>query len=213
MVLWRPCATSALDRIKKIQDQATRRENGTRTKTRKTIIFNTAKEDWLMRRHAPAKSIHLLKQLELHRCPHCSIAQPQLIQKWTHITVDHSKRNRRFWATYECVTCGGIVTAWGRVSKIALSRAILVPGIWTSSLSHRSIFWPIDWIFRISFVITWRPEIPAFLTAFPRTTVLILIVGIAHTKAFMLHLASPPASKRHKGRITTDPLLTTRRFD
>jgi hypothetical protein len=97
----------------KIQDQATRRENGTRTKTRKTVIFNTAKEDWLMRRNAPAKSIHLLKQLELHRCPHCSIAQPQLIQKWTHITVDHSKRNRRFWATYECVTCGGIVTAWG----------------------------------------------------------------------------------------------------
>src|SRR4029453_8738567 len=100
-----------------------------------------------------------------------------------------------------------------RASKIALSRAILVPGIWTSSLSHRSIFWPIDWIFRIPLVITWRPEIPAFLTAFPRTTVLILIVGIAHTKAFMLHLASPPASKRHKGRITTDPLLTTRRFD
>src|SRR4030095_1387332 len=100
-----------------------------------------------------------------------------------------------------------------RASKIALSRAILVPGIWTSSLSHRSIFWPIDWIFRIPLVITWRPEIPAFLTAFPRTTVLILIVGIAHTKAFILPLASPPASKRHKGRITTDPLLTTRRFD
>src|SRR5882672_3091432 len=100
-----------------------------------------------------------------------------------------------------------------RASKIALSRVILVPGIWTSSLSHRSIFWPIDWIFRIRFVITWRPEIPAWLTAFPRTTVLILIVGIAHTKAFMLHLAPPTTSNRHKGRITTNPLLTTRRFD
>ena len=29
----------------------------------------------------------------------------------------------------------------------------------------------------------------------------------------MLHLTSPAASKRHKGRIATDPLLTTRRFD
>jgi len=42
---------------------------------------------------------------------------------------------------------------------------------------------------------------------------LILIVGIAHAKALMLHLTSPAASKRHKGGIATDPLLTTRRFD
>src|SRR6266536_6358331 len=25
----------------------------------------------------------------------------------------HSSRNERFWAFYECRTCGGIVTAWG----------------------------------------------------------------------------------------------------
>jgi hypothetical protein len=42
---------------------------------------------------------------------------------------------------------------------------------------------------------------------------LILIVGIAQAKAFMLHLTSPATAKRHKGRITTYPLLTTRRFD
>ena len=42
---------------------------------------------------------------------------------------------------------------------------------------------------------------------------LILIVGITHATPFMLHLTSPAASKRHKGRIATDPLLTTRRFD
>src|SRR5262249_19372823 len=41
----------------------------------------------------------------------------------------------------------------------------------------------------------------------------ILIVGITQTKALMLDLASPPASKRYKGGIATDPLLTTRRFD
>jgi len=29
----------------------------------------------------------------------------------------------------------------------------------------------------------------------------------------MLHLTSSATAKRHKGRITTDPLLATRRFD
>jgi hypothetical protein len=41
---------------------------------------------------------------------------------------------------------------------------------------------------------------------------LILIVGIAHAEAFVLHVTSTAASQRHKGRITTYPLLTTRRF-
>ena len=41
---------------------------------------------------------------------------------------------------------------------------------------------------------------------------LILIVGIAHTKTFVLDLTMPAASKRQKGRIATYPLLTTRRF-
>jgi len=41
----------------------------------------------------------------------------------------------------------------------------------------------------------------------------ILIVGRAQAQALMLHLTSPAASKRHKGRIATYPLLTTRRFD
>jgi len=42
---------------------------------------------------------------------------------------------------------------------------------------------------------------------------LILIVGIAQAEAFVLHLAPPAASKRQKRRITTNPLLTTGRFD
>jgi hypothetical protein len=42
---------------------------------------------------------------------------------------------------------------------------------------------------------------------------LILIVGIAQAKAFMLHLTSPAAAKRQIGRIATEPLITTRRFD
>ena len=38
-------------------------------------------------------------------------------------------------------------------------------------------------------------------------------MGIAHAKALMLDLTTPAASKRHKRRIATYPLLTTRRFD
>ena len=76
-----------------------------------------------------------------------------------------------------------------------------------------SISRPIDGVFRVEFVISWRPELPAFLTTFPRPTMPILRVGIAQAKALMLYLTSPAASKRQKGRIATYPLLTTRRFD
>src|SRR6266851_10448071 len=41
---------------------------------------------------------------------------------------------------------------------------------------------------------------------------LILIMGIAHAQAFVLDLTTPAASQRHKRRIATDPLLTTRGF-
>ena len=89
-----------------------------------------------------------------------------------------------------------------------------MPGIWTSlTFHHRSISWPIDRVFRIPLVISWRPELTALLTAFPRAAMLILIVGIAQAKAFMLHLAPPAPSKREKRRITTNPLITTWRFD
>ena len=42
---------------------------------------------------------------------------------------------------------------------------------------------------------------------------LILIVGIAQTEAFVLHLAPSTPSQRKKRCITTNPLVTTRRFD
>lgn len=87
-----------------------------------------------------------------------------------------------------------------------------MPGIWASFTSAPSIPWPIDRVLRIAFVIAWRPEITAFLATFPRPPMLILIMGIAHAEALMLHLTSSTATKRHKGGITTYPLLTTRRF-
>ncbi len=88
-----------------------------------------------------------------------------------------------------------------------------MPGIWTSLTSHhRLISWPIDRVFRIPLVIAWRPEFTALLTTFPRATMLILIMGIAHTKALVLDLTPSAASKRNERRIATYPLLTTGGF-
>ena len=85
-----------------------------------------------------------------------------------------------------------------------------MPGIWTSLTTiHPSISWPIDGVFRIGFIISGRPEIAALLTAFPRATMLILIMGVAHTKALVLDLTTSATSKRNKRRIATYPLLTT----
>ena len=89
-----------------------------------------------------------------------------------------------------------------------------MPGIWTSlPFHHRSIFRPIDRVFRVSLVISWRPKLTALLTTLPRAVVLILIVRITHAEAFMLHLAPSTPSQRKKRCITTNPLVTTRRFD
>src|SRR5439155_20869639 len=73
-----------------------------------------------------------------------------------------------------------------------------------------SISGPIDGVFRIGFVITRRPKITALLTALPRAAMVILIMGVAQTKALVLDLTAPTASKRHKRGIATYPLLATR---
>ena len=85
-----------------------------------------------------------------------------------------------------------------------------MPGIWASLTSCRLISWHIDRMFRIGFVLSRRPEITALLTGLPRPRVLITIVGIAQTKAFMLNLTAPAPSKRHKRCIAAYPLLATR---
>ena len=89
-----------------------------------------------------------------------------------------------------------------------------MPEIWTSlTVHHHSISWPIDRVFRIPLVISWRPELTALLTALPRAAMLVLRMGIAQAEAFVLHLAPPAPSKRKRCCITTNPLITTRRFD
>src|SRR5262249_8768203 len=76
-----------------------------------------------------------------------------------------------------------------------------------------SISRPIDGVLGVESVIAWRPELPAFLAAFPRPLMPTRIAEKTKTKALSPVCTAPTASKRYKGGIATDPLLTTRRFD
>ena len=50
-------------------------------------------------------------KLILDRCPHCSIANPNLTQIHKTESRDHARTNLRRWAFYCCGKCGGMVTA------------------------------------------------------------------------------------------------------
>ena len=55
----------------------------------------------------------LSKNFILDRCPHCSVASPNLEQRDKLITENHDASLQRLWVLYVCSTCGGIVSAWG----------------------------------------------------------------------------------------------------
>jgi hypothetical protein len=50
-------------------------------------------------------------QLDLSRCPHCSVDSPTLLHLSNHATNSVSGNNPRVWATYACARCGGAVVA------------------------------------------------------------------------------------------------------
>jgi hypothetical protein len=54
----------------------------------------------------------LSAKLELSRCPHCSIDNPNLNNSFQTETRNHKGDNRRVWAVYVCTRCGGLITAW-----------------------------------------------------------------------------------------------------
>lgn len=55
---------------------------------------------------------HLHAKLLLERCPHCSVAKPNLSQVWNQTISDHAGGNTRTWATYKCDNCGGVTLAY-----------------------------------------------------------------------------------------------------
>ncbi len=50
----------------------------------------------------------MLNQLDLPRCPHCSVAKPRLDRVFgSQESVSVSGANKRWWSAYRCITCGG----------------------------------------------------------------------------------------------------------
>lgn len=64
--------------------------------------------------------ITLSQNLSLNRCPHCSVAKPNLFAVFWHETTNHHGVNRRSWGVYQCGNCGGLVSAsaQSRQSKV-----------------------------------------------------------------------------------------------
>ncbi len=54
----------------------------------------------------------LSENLILGRCPHCSVANPNLRRVHYLDTNNHVGNHPRKWSIYQCGTCGGVVTAW-----------------------------------------------------------------------------------------------------
>ncbi|MBF8766706.1 DUF4145 domain-containing protein [Pseudomonas putida] len=49
------------------------------------------------------------ESIHLERCPHCSVAKPNLVSMTRFQTQNASGRIRRIWACYFCKTCGGVL--------------------------------------------------------------------------------------------------------
>lgn len=56
--------------------------------------------------------LRLGTQLQLERCPHCGVDQPNLTQVSRFETNDHRRDNPRTWAAYACARCGGVTLGW-----------------------------------------------------------------------------------------------------
>lgn len=50
-------------------------------------------------------------QLELDRCPHCSVDRPTLSRVGVSDTRNYKNENQRHWGFYACARCGGVVSA------------------------------------------------------------------------------------------------------
>ena len=66
-------------------------------------------------------------QLDLDRCPHCSVDKPTLGQRSAFSTTDHSGAGTRLWIVYACSRCGGVVTASSTQEKGVVNEVYPMP--------------------------------------------------------------------------------------
>lgn len=53
--------------------------------------------------------MNLTQRLDVKRCPHCNIANPNIIKNNEFATNNANKTNQRTWITYVCQSCGGAI--------------------------------------------------------------------------------------------------------
>lgn len=58
--------------------------------------------------------VKLGNQLQLERCPHCSVDRPNLPLVHRLTTTDYRGTDSRTWAAYKCERCGGVIFGWNR---------------------------------------------------------------------------------------------------
>lgn len=61
-------------------------------------------------------------QLPLDRCPHCGIAAPTLSNVWNNQFAPRSGGGTRWWFTYACATCAGVILTEAVTDKDAEIR-------------------------------------------------------------------------------------------
>lgn len=70
----------------------------------------------LSNRAIPASMVNSLQmqalnEITLERCPHCGVARPRMSMTSSFSTTGTTGRNQRYWHTYGCSTCGGVILA------------------------------------------------------------------------------------------------------
>lgn len=64
----------------------------------------------------------LKEQLELPRCPHCSVDSPNLVTATQLSTNAANGGSKRDWRIYKCVRCGGLITAAAVQGRLEISE-------------------------------------------------------------------------------------------
>ncbi|MDF2804403.1 MAG: hypothetical protein K0S61_4308 [Anaerocolumna sp.] len=66
--------------------------------------------------------LSLGKNLELDRCPHCSVANPNLTNVHGFGTENWNSSNKRAWKVYVCSKCGGAVLVSGQSGGLYVDK-------------------------------------------------------------------------------------------
>lgn len=80
----------------------------------------------------------LIEHLDLARCPYCRVDQPNLNAVHAVQTNNFSGDNRRFWKTYKCLRCGGLVIASSNEERGEVAELYPAPIILDEAIPQRA---------------------------------------------------------------------------